>query len=177
MLKGITVWSWRPEFPAAFLFLALFSMPLMILDVRLEKSGDEYLLCLCARRAPSCVWTGMHVDHCISRGESSKCLHLFPILRMRPVEALDAPSAAKAPMQFKERDRICFSSAWLSSSPDSKSPLRAFWAFQPYRAADQPGTRAGQADSPVERRTSNRAVSGELFARRRSPDSTACVPI
>ena len=42
MLKGVTVWSWRPEFPAAFLFLALFSVPLMTLDVWLEKSGDEY---------------------------------------------------------------------------------------------------------------------------------------
>jgi len=42
MLKGIMVWGWRPEFPAAFLFLTLFSVPLMILDVWLEKSGDEY---------------------------------------------------------------------------------------------------------------------------------------
>jgi len=43
MVKGVTVWSWRPEFPAAFLFLALFSIPLFVLDVYLEKSGDEYL--------------------------------------------------------------------------------------------------------------------------------------
>jgi alginate O-acetyltransferase complex protein AlgI len=43
MLKGITVWSWRPEFPSAFVFLALFSIPLFLLDIWLEKSGDEYL--------------------------------------------------------------------------------------------------------------------------------------
>ncbi len=42
MLKGFTAWSWRPEFPAAFMFLALFSLPLMLLDLYLESSGDEY---------------------------------------------------------------------------------------------------------------------------------------
>ena len=42
MLKGSTHWNWRPEFPAAFLFLALFSVPLFLLDIYLEKSGDEY---------------------------------------------------------------------------------------------------------------------------------------
>jgi D-alanyl-lipoteichoic acid acyltransferase DltB (MBOAT superfamily) len=42
MLKGFAVWSWRPEFPSAFLFLALFSLPLLILDLWLEKTGDEY---------------------------------------------------------------------------------------------------------------------------------------
>ena len=42
MLRGFTVWNWRPEFPAAFLFLALFSVPLMLLDLYLESSGDEY---------------------------------------------------------------------------------------------------------------------------------------
>jgi alginate O-acetyltransferase complex protein AlgI len=44
MLKGIFVWSWRPEFPAAFLFLALFSIPLLVLDIFIESSDDEYLL-------------------------------------------------------------------------------------------------------------------------------------
>jgi alginate O-acetyltransferase complex protein AlgI len=43
MLRGITAWSWRPEFPSAFLFLALFSLPLLLLDVYLERTGDEYL--------------------------------------------------------------------------------------------------------------------------------------
>ncbi len=42
MLKGFTAWSWRPEFPAALMFLALFSLPLMLLDLYLESSGDEY---------------------------------------------------------------------------------------------------------------------------------------
>jgi hypothetical protein len=42
MLKGLTAWSWRPEFPPAFLFLAVFSIPLMLVDLYLESSGDEY---------------------------------------------------------------------------------------------------------------------------------------
>ena len=43
MLKGFGTWSWRPEFPSAFFFLALFSLPLLLLDLYLESSGDEYL--------------------------------------------------------------------------------------------------------------------------------------
>jgi D-alanyl-lipoteichoic acid acyltransferase DltB (MBOAT superfamily) len=42
MLRGFAVWSWRPEFSAAFMFLALFSLPLLLLDLYLESSGDEY---------------------------------------------------------------------------------------------------------------------------------------
>ena len=42
MLKGVTRWSWRPEFPAAVLFLAIFSVPLMLVDLYLEWAGDEY---------------------------------------------------------------------------------------------------------------------------------------
>jgi D-alanyl-lipoteichoic acid acyltransferase DltB (MBOAT superfamily) len=42
MLRGLFVWNWRPEFPAAFLFLAIFSIPLLLLDIYLELSGDEY---------------------------------------------------------------------------------------------------------------------------------------
>ncbi len=42
MLKGLGSWSWRPEFPAAFLFLAIFSIPLLLIDLLLERSGDEY---------------------------------------------------------------------------------------------------------------------------------------
>jgi D-alanyl-lipoteichoic acid acyltransferase DltB (MBOAT superfamily) len=42
MLKGLKVWTWRPEFPAAFMFLALFSVPLLLVDFYLESSGDEY---------------------------------------------------------------------------------------------------------------------------------------
>jgi alginate O-acetyltransferase complex protein AlgI len=44
MLRGFATWSWRPEFPSAFLFLALFSLPLLLLDLCLESSGDEYFL-------------------------------------------------------------------------------------------------------------------------------------
>jgi alginate O-acetyltransferase complex protein AlgI len=44
MLKGFTVWSWRPEFRSAFFFLALFSVPLLLLDLYLESTGDEYCL-------------------------------------------------------------------------------------------------------------------------------------
>jgi D-alanyl-lipoteichoic acid acyltransferase DltB (MBOAT superfamily) len=42
MLKGLGRWSWRPEFPAAFLFLAVFSIPLLLVDIYLEGSGAEY---------------------------------------------------------------------------------------------------------------------------------------
>jgi alginate O-acetyltransferase complex protein AlgI len=42
MLKGLASWSWRPEFPAAFLFLAVFSIPLLLLDIYLESTGAEY---------------------------------------------------------------------------------------------------------------------------------------
>jgi alginate O-acetyltransferase complex protein AlgI len=44
MLRGLTRWGWRPELPSAFLFLAMFSVPLMLLDLSLESSGDEYYL-------------------------------------------------------------------------------------------------------------------------------------
>jgi alginate O-acetyltransferase complex protein AlgI len=44
MLRGVTSWSWRPEFPAAFMFLMLFSVPLLLLDLYLESTGDEYYL-------------------------------------------------------------------------------------------------------------------------------------
>jgi D-alanyl-lipoteichoic acid acyltransferase DltB (MBOAT superfamily) len=42
MLKGVAAWSWRPEFPAAFLFLAIFSVPLMLLDLLVESGSGEY---------------------------------------------------------------------------------------------------------------------------------------
>lgn len=42
MIKGFATWNWRPEFPSAFFFLALFSLPLLVLDLYLESSGDEY---------------------------------------------------------------------------------------------------------------------------------------
>jgi alginate O-acetyltransferase complex protein AlgI len=42
MLKGLGKWGWRPEFPSAVLFLAVFSIPLLLLDIYLETSGAEY---------------------------------------------------------------------------------------------------------------------------------------
>lgn len=42
MLKGLKVWMWRPESPAAFMFLALFSVSLLLVDFHLESTGDEY---------------------------------------------------------------------------------------------------------------------------------------
>jgi alginate O-acetyltransferase complex protein AlgI len=43
MLNGIGVWLWRPEFLVAFQFLAVFSLPLLLVDLMLDKSGDEYI--------------------------------------------------------------------------------------------------------------------------------------
>jgi len=42
MVKGLGVWAWRPEFPSAVLFLVIFSLPLFMLDLYLESTGDEY---------------------------------------------------------------------------------------------------------------------------------------
>ncbi len=44
MLGGFGVWQWRGAYWVAFKFLALFSLPLMLLDQQLEKTGDEYVL-------------------------------------------------------------------------------------------------------------------------------------
>jgi alginate O-acetyltransferase complex protein AlgI len=57
MLKGLGSWSWRPEFPAAFLFLAMFSIPLLLLDLYLEWTGDEY--CFASRGMPPRVAFGL----------------------------------------------------------------------------------------------------------------------
>ncbi len=57
MLKGLTKWGWRPELPSAFLFLAMFSAPLMLLDLWLESSGDEY--CFASRTVLSRVAFGL----------------------------------------------------------------------------------------------------------------------
>ena len=57
MLKGLGAWSWRPEFPAAFLFLAIFSIPLLLVDLHLEASGDEY--CFASRTVQPRVAFGL----------------------------------------------------------------------------------------------------------------------
>jgi len=42
-LNGLTDLSWRPEYLAAFEFLAMFSVPLLLLDLLLERSDEEYV--------------------------------------------------------------------------------------------------------------------------------------
>jgi alginate O-acetyltransferase complex protein AlgI len=49
-LKGITVWSWSPQYWIAFKFLAAFSLPLFLLDLVLEIRDEEYAF---AKSAPS----------------------------------------------------------------------------------------------------------------------------
>lgn len=44
MLRGLGSWTWHPAFPAAVAFLALFSIPLFLIDLRLEHTEDEYLM-------------------------------------------------------------------------------------------------------------------------------------
>ncbi len=43
-LSGITKWEWRPEYLAAVKFLAFFSVPLLMLDLLLDSTGDEYFM-------------------------------------------------------------------------------------------------------------------------------------
>ena len=42
-LGGLTDLTWRPEYLAAFEFLALFSIPLFVVDLLLERDGGEYV--------------------------------------------------------------------------------------------------------------------------------------
>lgn len=44
VLSGLGRTGWRPEMLAAFQFLALFSIPLFLLDLMLEYRDEEYLL-------------------------------------------------------------------------------------------------------------------------------------
>ncbi len=44
LLHGITTLSWRPEFYTAVKFLILFTLPLFLLDLILEKQGGQYTL-------------------------------------------------------------------------------------------------------------------------------------
>jgi alginate O-acetyltransferase complex protein AlgI len=43
ILRGLTHWTWKPEYGTAFAFLALFSLPMAVLDLAIERSGEEYL--------------------------------------------------------------------------------------------------------------------------------------
>lgn len=44
LLRAVAHPAWRPEYLVAFEFLALFSVPLFLLDLHLEHSGQEYFL-------------------------------------------------------------------------------------------------------------------------------------
>src|SRR5262249_2262839 len=41
-LAGLGVLSWRPEWATAAMFLGLFSLPLFLLDLRMDQHGEEY---------------------------------------------------------------------------------------------------------------------------------------
>ncbi len=43
MFRGLGRWEWRPEYLTAFKFLAVFTIPLFVLDLALEARGEEYL--------------------------------------------------------------------------------------------------------------------------------------
>src|SRR5207248_4630717 len=43
MIAGLFRWSWQPSYLAAAKFLFAFSVPLFLLDLYLESTGDEYL--------------------------------------------------------------------------------------------------------------------------------------
>jgi D-alanyl-lipoteichoic acid acyltransferase DltB (MBOAT superfamily) len=43
MFRGLTRWEWRPEYIPAIKFLAVFTIPLFVLDLALELRGEEYL--------------------------------------------------------------------------------------------------------------------------------------
>jgi alginate O-acetyltransferase complex protein AlgI len=42
-IRGLAHWSWQPSYLAAAKFLIAFSLPLFMLDLYLEATGDEYL--------------------------------------------------------------------------------------------------------------------------------------
>ena len=43
-LSGLGEWQWRTEYGIAFIFLAIFILPLLLIDLQLDSSGDEYFL-------------------------------------------------------------------------------------------------------------------------------------
>ncbi len=43
MLRGLSVLEWRPEFLTGFKFLAMFSLPLFLVDLLLESRQEDYL--------------------------------------------------------------------------------------------------------------------------------------
>jgi D-alanyl-lipoteichoic acid acyltransferase DltB (MBOAT superfamily) len=43
MFQGLRSWHWESQYLAAFEFLALFTIPLFIVDLAIERSGNEYV--------------------------------------------------------------------------------------------------------------------------------------
>jgi len=43
LLRGLTHFAWKPEYLVALKFLALFAIPLFLLDLHLEHTGQEYM--------------------------------------------------------------------------------------------------------------------------------------
>ncbi len=81
MLKGLGTWSWRPQFPSAFLFLRyVFRAPVVArLEPRVERRRIFFRVQ--AGTAARGLWIGLRGGHCISRSQSGKCFHLLPVLR------------------------------------------------------------------------------------------------
>jgi D-alanyl-lipoteichoic acid acyltransferase DltB (MBOAT superfamily) len=42
-LRQFTNWAWRPTYLSALAYLAIFTLPLFAMDLRLESTGEEYL--------------------------------------------------------------------------------------------------------------------------------------
>ncbi len=42
-LGGLANFAWQPEYFTAFKFLALFSIPMFLMDLRMERNGEEYI--------------------------------------------------------------------------------------------------------------------------------------
>ena len=54
-LRGLGNWQWQPEYLTALKFLALFSIPMFLMDLRLEKNNEEYIF----QHSPAWIRTGL----------------------------------------------------------------------------------------------------------------------
>ena len=61
-LEGLGVWSWRPEFAPAMMYLVLLAVPLFLLDLLLEHRREEYPLAHSSYRARLLCATGLFVS-------------------------------------------------------------------------------------------------------------------
>jgi hypothetical protein len=57
-LSGLTNLAWQPEYFTALKFLALFSIPMFLMDLRLERNREEYIF----QRASPWVRTALGVS-------------------------------------------------------------------------------------------------------------------